>query len=94
MSINLCRELDDPAGEWRVLRLYELEENRSYAPLAALPELSDLLSAAKKCQNDFRVEMTKPNPTLFLVRCLSKILIWAVLVVRSKPTADNLLMPL
>jgi eukaryotic-like serine/threonine-protein kinase len=39
-----------------------LKKDRSYAPLAALPEFSDLLSAAKKCQDDFRAEMDKAGP--------------------------------
>jgi eukaryotic-like serine/threonine-protein kinase len=39
-----------------------LKKDHSYAPLAALPEFSDLLSTAKKCQDDFRAEMDKARP--------------------------------
>jgi serine/threonine protein kinase/tetratricopeptide (TPR) repeat protein len=39
-----------------------LKKDRSYAPLAALPEFSDLLLVAKKCQDNFRAEMDRAGP--------------------------------
>ena len=39
-----------------------LKKDRSYASLVALPEFSDLLSTAKKCQDNFRAEMDKAGP--------------------------------
>lgn len=46
-----------------VFRLYRLVKKIALTHLsAALPEFSDLLSAAKKCQDDFRADMDKAGP--------------------------------